>query len=170
MKDSSKRVCGATNRQGQPCQKPPLKGKQRCMMHGGKTPKARHTGPLKHGLYSSALNDEERELWTEIQLGNVDDELRLCRIQLRRAMNLEASISKAPNDAKNLAGIELVEIRRSTGAGGARTDAVSKRPDISGRMNWLIGRIAQLEKTRAELIAAQAEHDDRDGMPLPWVD
>ena len=49
----------------------------------------------------------------------------------------------------------MVEIRRSTGADKASTtDAVNKRPDIMGRVNWLLGRIAQLEKTRAELIAA----------------
>lgn len=145
-------------------------GKERCRLHGGKTPKGRQTGPLKHGLYSAALTDEEREVWDDMQLGNVDDELRLCRIQLRRAMNLDAAISKAPNDPKNLIGVELVEIRRTTGNGKSSTDATSKRPDIMGRMNWLIGRIAQLEKTRAELIAAQAQNGDGDGMPLPWVD
>jgi len=145
-------------------------GKERCRLHGGKTPKGKHTGPLKHGLYSSALSEEERDLWDDIQLGNVDDELRLCRIQLRRAMNLDAAIAKAPNDPKNLVGVELVEIRRTTGNGKSSTDVTSKRPDIAGRMNALIGRIAQLEKTRAELIAAQAQSGDGDGMPLPWVD
>jgi hypothetical protein len=125
---------------------------------------------MTHGLYSSALTDEEQALWDDIKLGNVDDELRLCRIQLRRAMNLDAEISRAPNDPKNLAGIELVEIRRTTGNGKSNTDAVSKRPDVAGRMNTLLGRIAQLEKTRAELIAAQAQNGDGDGMPLPWVD
>jgi hypothetical protein len=154
MKAASKRICSARNRQGDPCQKPPLKGKQRCKLHGGATPKGRQTGPLKHGLYSVALSDEERDLWDDIQIGNVDDELRLCRIQLRRAINLDAAIGKAPNDPKNLVGIELVETRRTTGNGKSSTDATSKRPDIAGRMNALLGRIAQLEKTRSELIAA----------------
>lgn len=75
-----------------------------------------------------------------MQLGNVDDEIRLCRIQLRRAMNLEVSINRSPNDAKNLVGVELVEIRRSTGPSGSTADSVSKRSDVMGRMNWLIGR------------------------------
>jgi hypothetical protein len=85
-------------------------------------------------------------------------------------MNLDVAISKAPNDPKNLVGVELVEIRRTTGNGKSSTDARSKRPDIAGRMNVLLGRIAQLEKTRSELLAAQAQHGDGDGMPLPWVD
>jgi hypothetical protein len=105
-----------------------------------------------------------------MKLGTVDDELRLCRIQLNRAMNLEASVNTMPNDSKNLSGFELSEIRRSTGNGKTTTDIVSRRPDIAGRMNWLLGRIAQLEKTRAELIAAQSQNGDGDGMPLPWVD
>jgi hypothetical protein len=149
-------------------------GKDRCRLHGGKTPKGRNAGVQnrnhKHGLYSSALSDEEQALWDEMKLGTVDDELRLCRIQLRRAMLLDAEITKAPNDPKNLAGIELVEIRRTTGNGKSSTDATSKRPDIAGRMNTLLGRIGQLEKTRAELIAAQVQNGDGDGMPLPWVD
>jgi hypothetical protein len=166
MKAASKRICSARNRQGGLCQKPPLKGKQRCKLHGGATPKGRQTGPLKHGLYSSTLSEEERDLWDEIKLGNVDDELRLCRIQLRRAMNLDAEISKAPNDPKNLAGIELVEIRRTTGNGKSNTDATSKRPDVAGRMNTLIGRIAQLEKTRSELLTAAS---GKPGMDVRFV-
>jgi hypothetical protein len=30
-----------------------MKGKTRCRLHDGKTPKGKHTGPLKHGLYSA---------------------------------------------------------------------------------------------------------------------
>jgi hypothetical protein len=111
MKQPLKVTCGAKNRQGEPCKKPPMIGKTRCQLHGGKTPKGTK-GNRSHGLYSTGLTDEERGLWDDIQIGNVDDELRLCRIQLRRAMNLELGIQAAPNDAKNLTGIELVEIRR----------------------------------------------------------
>jgi hypothetical protein len=126
---------------------------------------------MTHGLYGASLTDEEQEIWDEIKLGNVDDELRLCRIQLRRAMNLDAAISRAPNDPKNLAGIELVEIRRTTGNGKSNTDAVSKRPDVASRMNTLLGRIAQLEKTRSELItAAQAAGDGAGDVARDLVD
>lgn len=33
--------CGAKNREGQPCQKPPLLGGVRCILHGGGSPQAR---------------------------------------------------------------------------------------------------------------------------------
>jgi hypothetical protein len=97
MNAAVKRTCGALNRQGEPCKVAPMLGKNRCPMlgknrcrlHGGKTPKGTK-GNRTHGLYSAGLSDEERELWDDIQLGNVDDEIRLCRIQLRRAMNMDA--------------------------------------------------------------------------------
>jgi hypothetical protein len=149
MDKALKTTCGAKNRQGEPCKKSPMKGKQRCRNHGGRTPTGTK-GNRTHGLYSAGLTDEERDLWDGIQLGNVDDELRLCRIQLRRAMNLELGIQAGPNDPKNMVGVELVEIRRTTGNGKSSTDAVSKRVDTSGRVNWLLGRIGMLEKTRSE--------------------
>jgi hypothetical protein len=38
------------------------------------------------------------------------------------------------------------------------------------RMNWIIGRIAQLEKTRSELLAAERAAGEGDKIPMPWVD
>jgi hypothetical protein len=157
-------VCGAKKRDGSPCQKLPIIGKKRCRLHGGATPKGVNSGTTnkqyRHGLYGEHLTDAEREAWDELPVGVVDNEIKLCRVWLMRAMKTESSIAKAPNDTKNLDGFELLEIRRSTGDRGTNTDAVSKRPDISGRVNWILGRLAQLEKTRAELIAAACTSDD----------
>jgi hypothetical protein len=54
-----KKLCGAKNRQGEPCKKPPIRGKNRCLNHGGKTPKGVNAGKTnnkhRHGLYSAAL-------------------------------------------------------------------------------------------------------------------
>jgi len=69
-----------------------------------------------------------------------------------------------------LVGFELSEIRRSKDWKGDSTDVVSKRPDIMARINWLLGRIAQLEKTRVELIAAAKESGEGPAKPMPWVD
>jgi hypothetical protein len=164
MNEQRKKTCGARNRQGEPCKVAPMKGKKRCRLHGGKTPKSQNAGKangnMKHGLYGEHLSDDEREMWDEIPVGDVVNEIKLCRVWLMRAMGVEASIAKAPNDTKNLDGFELTEIRRSTGGGKTNTDAVSKRPDIAGRVNWILGRLAQLEKTRAELIAAARTSDD----------
>lgn len=157
MKDQPKRLCGATNRQGKPCQKPPLTGKTRCKLHGGATPTARHTGPLKHGLYSAALTDAEAAAWDTVPIGNVDNDIRMCRIWLARAMELDSVIGKDPSNLTNRAGLVLSEIRQTTDGENKSTDVITKRPDTIARINMLLGRIAQLEKTRSELLAAARE-------------
>jgi hypothetical protein len=175
MKNSTKPICGAKAKQtGKPCEKPPLKGKDRCKLHGGATPKGQNAGKANgnrtHGLYGKHLSDDERAVWDDIPVGDVVNEIKLCRIWLMRAMSIDAGIAKAPNDPKNTDGFELTEVRRSTGGGKTQTDAISKRPDIAGRVNWVLGRLAQLEKTRAELLAAASEKGGDDDSPLPWVD
>lgn len=168
MKDQSKRVCGALNRQGQPCQKPPLLGKARCKLHGGATPTGTK-GNRIHGLYSVHLTQAEQAQWDDIPVGVVDDELRMLRVYLARCVALDARISTPPTAD----GLELAEVRRSSSLddGVTRTDAISRRPDIMGRMNWIVGRIASLEKVRAELLAAaQAAGDGVDDKARDLID
>ncbi|EWY36293.1 hypothetical protein N825_28900 [Skermanella stibiiresistens SB22] len=134
-----------------------MKGRERCRLHGGKTPKGKTGGAAngnhKHGLYSAHLSDEERAAWDSLPLGGVDDELRMCRVLLSRALALEAEIAIDPNNVTYLAGFELAEIRRSLDGGRMSADTTSRRPDVMARINTLLGRIGSLEKLRADLIA-----------------
>jgi hypothetical protein len=70
-----------------------MKGKKRCLAHGGRTPKGRNGGALnenhKHGLYSAALSPAEKEVWDDIPLDTLDDEIRMIRIWLARAGALD---------------------------------------------------------------------------------
>jgi len=57
--------CGATTRDGVPCQAPSVRGKRRCRMHGG----ARRTGAprgnrnaCKHGLFSQEGIAERKQI------------------------------------------------------------------------------------------------------------
>lgn len=165
-----KRICGAKNRQGEPCKKPPMKGKNRCLAHGGKTPKSQNRGKEngnhKNGLYVQHLTPEEQEAWDSVSLGTVDHELKLCRIMLSRCIALLAKIDENPNSTQNMAGFELSEIKRSVHQDISRVETTSKRPDVMGRANMLLGRIAQLEKTRAELLAAAA---NKPGVDVRYV-
>jgi hypothetical protein len=47
--------CGAKKRNGQPCQKWPIKGRTRCRLHGGKSRLGAAAGRFLHGRYSSCL-------------------------------------------------------------------------------------------------------------------
>jgi uncharacterized protein YjcR len=108
--------CGAKTRKGIPCEAYGMKN-GRCAKHGGKStgaPKGNQNG-IRHGIYSSALTLDEKELWEQIKVGSLDDELRMARIQYLRALNTE-----------------------------------DDHADIAQK---LLGRIASMEKTRAELIA-----------------
>jgi hypothetical protein len=149
-------VCGAKKRNGEPCQKLPIIGKKRCRLHGGATPKGIQNA-RKHGVYRKTLSDEEQELWTQLQVGNLDNEILFMKIMFNRAIELNADVRKAPNDPKNMAGFELTEINRaSKGSGKTDINSTSKRPDSVAMLDRIAGRIASLEKTRMELIAAAA--------------
>lgn len=152
-------VCGAKNRQGEPCQRPPLKGKTRCKLHGGATPKGLKNA-LKHGIYTKTLSDEERAMYDGIEVGSLDNEIRFAKVMLARAIETNAAIRTDPNSPKNLAGFELTEITRQTGIDGSgkgKANFTSKRADTTSIIITLMGRIASLEKTRAELIASAAD-------------
>ena len=47
--------CGAKNRQGNPCQKWPLKGRNRCRNHGGKSLRGVDSPSFKNGKHSKLL-------------------------------------------------------------------------------------------------------------------
>lgn len=47
------RLCGAKNRQGQPCKKWTMRGRNRCANHGGKSPLGWASPHFVHGWYSN---------------------------------------------------------------------------------------------------------------------
>jgi hypothetical protein len=107
------------------------------------------------------LSEAERAMAEDIRansIGRLDDEIVITRILLNRIIDLHKDIHDAPGDPKNNAGFVLSEITRSSKAGGTKADttAVSKRPDTYAMMDRYLGRIAMLEKNRADLIAAAA--------------
>lgn len=169
MKNSKKPICGATNRQGKPCEKSPLKGRTRCKLHGGKSLSGAASARTSNGLYSQYMTEAEQDRWGDIQIGVLDDELRMLRVYLARCVALDAKLNQFPDLDAN--GMEPAEVKRSSSSedGTSRVDVTSKRPDVIGRMNMLLGRIGQLEKVRAELIAANTD-DSADKAPLPWQD
>lgn len=161
--------CGAKTRSGAPCKTPAMEN-GRCRMHGGKTGKT-HKGnqhAVKHGIYGSVLSDEEKELWDQVELGKVDDELRLCRLRLVRALKAEEAAQEQPElDGRTeepavVGGVplddEIIEKR------------AFKRRDYSALIDRLMGRIESLERTRLELVnkgKLLLEHSGPNGGPIP---
>ncbi len=152
--------CGARTRSGEPCQTPAMEN-GRCRMHGGKASKT-HKGnqhAVKFGIYGSVLTDEEKQDWHAIELGKVDDEIRLNRIRLVRALKAEQAqgqdaleLDSETEEPPVIGGIPLHDeapiIKKAY-----------KRRDFSQQIDRLMARIESLERTRVELMKASPEDE-----------
>lgn len=186
-------VCGAKTRTGGACQRRPLLGKKRCALHGGKS-----TGPknstsnrnaAKPGsLYSKFLSEEEEAIALGLELGQVDEELRLTKIRLMRALAAERDSEPLELESKTVKpvlfggipddGDEVIEeytYRVKDYAGlidrlTARIESLESR-----RQSLLLGEV-DLELKRLELERRRKEHEKQGGsmthniVPVPTAD
>jgi hypothetical protein len=120
-------------------------------LHGGKAGSYGVAHAAKPGgLYSRFFTPEELRKHDELELGNVDAELRLIRIRLTRAMELER---------RDLAGELQPELETRVERDGGGEDVVYeerhfRKIDYRAAINSCLARIESLEKTRAELLKA----------------
>ena len=137
-------LCGASKRgNGEPCKRHAIPGSSRCKLHGGKSsgPKEQrgNKNAAKPGsIYSQFLTDAENDMLAGIELGRVDDELRLTRIRLMRALGRE-----------NEFGNEL-ELDSEKLEDGEKT-TTSKVRDYSSLIDRLTARVESLERTKEDL-------------------
>lgn len=105
---------------------------------------------VKHGIYAVGLREDELAIWHEIPLGTLDDEIRLCRIQLRRAVEAQHKADSNPRW-----GLELDSASRERGIGAqgafSKRSTTRKRPDYRSEIYRLLGRIGELEAKRAAM-------------------
>ena len=135
-------LCGAKTRSGEPCKRHAVPGSSRCKLHGGAASKANKAN--KHAakpgsIYSQFLTEAENDMLSSIELGRVDDELRLTRIRLMRALDRENQFGNT---------LELDSEKFEDG----EKATTSKVRDYSSMIDRLTGRIESLERTRAELL------------------
>lgn len=139
-------------------------------MHGGKATET-HAGnqnARKHGIYSSVLTQEEKDLWDEVELGRVDEELRLCRLRLMRTIRAET----AANDQPELDAIseEPMVVNGIAIPEEPITKRQLKRRDYAGLVDRLLGRIESLERTRAELLKQVTPPPDKDALAAAIIE
>ena len=165
-------TCGAKTRDGSPCKSKILSPNGRCRMHGGAgsgAPKG-NANHLIHGIYSNSIRPGEHELYDQIPIGTVDDELRLVRLQLRRTAEAIMKAEDAPADPALLEIAEMAN-RKMNSSGGQgdkqRQDNLLKRvrPDWRVQLSRLLNQIAQLERLRLSIkqAARSMELDVDDG-------
>lgn len=160
-----------------------MQGKTVCYHHGGKSKGAKkgNKHALTHGIYSDGLFEHEKESWDQITVGSVDDEIKIAKIQLARAMKALKAIEESPRGQhgeeleKNQVAFELAELEDKVS--GNKVDlginpetgdvkvspsheriVVRKRPDYRAIIDRLLGRIGKLELTRST-IGGQGDGD-----------
>lgn len=129
-----------------------------CRVHGcncanpGGAP-AGNKNAVKHGIYAVGLREDELAIWHEIPLGTLDDEIRLCRLQLRRALIAQAAAER--EGADEAAALELGSVSHQKGlTAKGPVDVVTTartRPDLRAEVYRLTGRIGELEAKRAAM-------------------
>lgn len=152
-------LCGAKTRNGGTCKKNALIGKTRCKLHGGKStgaPKGNKNNLKAGGIYSQFLTDEERAISAEMELGSLDEELKLCKIRLMRALKAEAE-QQAQVEEFNKLELEALNESPSLIGGLPDNDEIIqtkqfRRRDYGTIIDRLIARIESLETRRASLI------------------
>jgi hypothetical protein len=185
MKDAERAMhpgqatCGAKTRKGSPC-KDIAMANGRCKRHGGKATGAKNphksegstNGAYTHGIYTKYLRPEEKALIDEgaIRLGQVDDELQIVRIRLKRTLEAkekwEAEARGDVDGATEETSLVLVEHTEGEAPGpdGTTIDVekkVRKLPSFDDLIDRCLARIESLEKTRRELMKP-FEGDDPD--------
>lgn len=151
-------LCGAKTRSGSPCQSKAMTN-GRCRMHGGKStgaPKGNKNNLKAGGIYSQFLTDEEQIISAEMELGSLDEELKLCKIRLMRALKAEAE-QQAQVDEFNKLELEALNEAPSLIGGLPDNDELIqtkqfRRRDYGTIIDRLIARIESLETRRASLV------------------
>lgn len=159
--ETKKKRCGAKTRSGKPCTQWPMRGKTRCRLHGGLS-----TGPpkgsqnaFKYGIYASGIKDDEKELYEQIKVGTLDDDIRIIKLQLARAVKAQKEFEEVNPGV----GLEAVESKGSalkkTAEGWEKSEVIKKHPDYRKIIFQLSGRIAKLELTRSAIKTGDGDDD-----------
>lgn len=161
-------ICGAKTRSGQPCQAQAMPN-GRCRMHGGKAADT-HKGnqnARKHGIYSDTLTEDETSLWDSISVGTLDDDIKIAKLQLRRAL-----IAQAKSEAGDGLDLDLESIHTPGSdpvdegdepiePGKPSRTVQRRRRGYEDIINRLLGRIGDLEAKRADILKKlDGEGDD----------
>jgi len=172
--------CRAKTSRNTPCMNYAL-ANGRCKYHGGKAgaPKG-NKNKLKHGIYGVGLHADEYEIYDSIELGTLDEEIRLARVRLRRCLRAQRWWEEQRNkvheeiELGELAGeygkkhldITSVEERKGTylNKDGEEKDTwqrkiLRSKIDYQKEIRASTNLIKELEKTRKELQEKMADKD-----------
>ena len=150
-------VCGAKTRNSNTCKNAAM-ANGRCRMHGGKStgaPKFNSNG-RKHGIYSKFLSEEESQIANDFDLSQIDDELRLCKVRLMRALKHEHEQGGGEEALELISKITTPPIIGGVPVAddeiGDIVERTFSKKDYSPLIERLIARIQSLTSTRYQLM------------------
>lgn len=154
--------CGAECRDGNYCTQYPVEDRDRCKMHGGKSPRGMNSPNAVHGLRSEYLTDEDQEIYENVQKHDnaelIQEEIWSIKTKLLRAAR-EADGDDGQQLAKDV--LEKVE------DGEADEDVVRALSKLlktsNGAVDRAIGRLNDLVKTHHKITEGETLNVESDG-------
>ena len=160
------KVCGAILTNGKFCiskavvSRAPKPPPFRCPGHGGEG-RGQKKGAqcnLSHGIYTDCLLDTELDLWDQLDVTAVDEEIKLTKLRLRRALKADKE--------KNPTYMDIVEEIYESVDGEMVLQKQIKRNDngYSVEINKIINQLVRLCAQRCNMLDIAGEVD-RGGQP-----
>ncbi len=143
----------AITHKGTACRNPAEPGRPLCRTHTAGAHLAAEQEELKQALYAEDIGEEERKLWDRISVTDLDAEIRVAKLQLKRLLAAQRRAELEDRDDA-----EDSPQRKA----GKRMTAKRREIDYEERVNRLLGRISDLVMTRARLQRdAEAKNKER---------
>lgn len=171
------KLCGANRQNGKGKCRAFAMANGRCRVHGGAS-----TGPknpnkpygnknaVSHGLYASGLLDGEHEIYDSMEIGKVDDEIRITRILLKRAIDGQSRWERQKAAGGGDGELELYETTlngvasRDGQAVSGRVKRVRRKKDFTTEIIRYTKMIGDLEVKKAHLESASKGGDDMEAL------
>lgn len=137
-------ICGAKTRSGNPCKRKPAKGRSRCRLHGGATPKGMDSPHWKTGLYSKYAGAELKEVLAELDRVSSEDliqpeqEIRLMSALIMKCKGLENGMDEL-KDLDTISKIleRLIHAKQRSQAIMIEQRRLIPASDIQVFLNWM---------------------------------
>lgn len=160
--------CGAKLRnKDKYCKRWPISKNGRCGLHGGVVKGLsatinNTTKALKSGLYAKFLTEEDKEVYFGTELGTIDEEIRMAKVQVARAYRAQYAYDIGlKENGRNEQGMVLMEISITRGD-HTEIKKVKRRDDYKNEIRQASRLVAKLEGLRAELIKSVDPQDNPD--------
>jgi hypothetical protein len=155
--NNDKNICGAQAKStGKPCQRAPVKGRERCSLHGGHQPRGVEHHNYKSGLYSKYAGSQLKDVLAQLEdvdseeLIRPDAEIKLMQALLIKCRSLEDGLDDL-NDLDTISKIieRLIHAKQRSQKIMIEQERLIPATDIQLFLNWmeelLVNRMGESE-------------------------